>query len=42
MSKYPAGESVNSNGCSESQLDDDNDGINNDKDLCPNTQQENR
>ncbi|SNR28624.1 Por secretion system C-terminal sorting domain-containing protein [Maribacter sedimenticola] len=35
----PAGETVNSNGCSQSQLDDDNDGVFNDNDTCPNTPQ---
>ena len=33
----PAGESVDSNGCSESQRDDDNDGVANGTDLCPDT-----
>lgn len=33
----PEGESVDSNGCSESQRDDDNDGVANGSDLCPDT-----
>jgi PKD repeat protein len=33
----PTGETVNSNGCAESQLDDDNDGVTNNLDQCPNT-----
>ena len=33
----PAGETVNSVGCSQSQLDDDRDGVNNALDKCPNT-----
>ena len=33
----PAGEAVDSNGCSASQLDDDNDGVMNNVDQCPNT-----
>lgn len=33
----PEGESVDSNGCSESQRDDDNDGVANGADLCPDT-----
>ena len=33
----PSGESVNSSGCSTSQLDTDNDGVTDDKDTCPNT-----
>ena len=33
----PAGETVDSNGCSESQLDDDNDGVSNADDICPDT-----
>ncbi|MBL4939582.1 MAG: thrombospondin type 3 repeat-containing protein, partial [Lutibacter sp.] len=33
----PTGESVDENGCSESQKDDDNDGVMNVYDLCPNT-----
>ncbi|MDN3641842.1 thrombospondin type 3 repeat-containing protein [Lutimonas halocynthiae] len=33
----PAGETVNSNGCSDSQLDDDNDGVMNNVDQCANT-----
>ncbi|NEW80440.1 MAG: hypothetical protein GZ086_13675 [Gelidibacter sp.] len=33
----PIGETVNSNGCSQSQLDDDNDGIMNSVDNCSNT-----
>jgi hypothetical protein len=33
----PSGEDVNSNGCSQSQLDDDNDGIMNNVDSCPDT-----
>ncbi|MCS5533544.1 MAG: thrombospondin type 3 repeat-containing protein [Candidatus Poseidoniaceae archaeon] len=33
----PAGESVDTDGCSQSQLDDDGDGVMNDVDLCPNT-----
>jgi len=33
----PAGEPVDENGCSESQLDDDMDGVTNDIDACPNT-----
>ncbi|MBQ0719505.1 MAG: thrombospondin type 3 repeat-containing protein [Gammaproteobacteria bacterium] len=33
----PAGESVDANGCSESQKDDDNDGVMNTADTCPNT-----
>ncbi|MCX2719876.1 PQQ-dependent sugar dehydrogenase [Lentiprolixibacter aurantiacus] len=33
----PVGETVNADGCAESQLDDDNDGVTNDLDLCPNT-----
>ncbi len=35
----PQGESVNSKGCSQSQLDDDNDGVVNSKDKYPNTPQ---
>ena len=31
----PAGQSVDQQGCAQSQLDDDNDGITNDIDLCP-------
>ena len=34
----PLGESVNTNGCSLSQLDTDNDGVMDNLDLCPNTQ----
>jgi hypothetical protein len=33
----PTGEIVDANGCSDSQLDDDNDGVSNADDLCPNT-----
>lgn len=33
----PTGESVDTNGCGESQKDDDNDGVFNNLDLCPNT-----
>ncbi|DAC20950.1 MAG TPA: hypothetical protein D7H91_04940, partial [Candidatus Poseidoniales archaeon] len=33
----PAGEQVNEDGCSQSELDDDNDGAKNNVDLCPNT-----
>jgi outer membrane protein OmpA-like peptidoglycan-associated protein len=33
----PAGETVNANGCSQSQLDDDKDGVMNNVDKCPNT-----
>jgi hypothetical protein len=33
----PSGETINSNGCSTSQLDNDNDGIMNDTDQCPGT-----
>ena len=33
----PFGEAVDSNGCSQSQLDDDNDGVKNNVDQCPNT-----
>ena len=33
----PAGEFVDSNGCSATQLDDDNDGVVNQYDLCPAT-----
>ena len=33
----PTGESVDDNGCSDSQKDSDNDGITDDKDNCPNT-----
>ncbi|VAW17516.1 hypothetical protein MNBD_BACTEROID04-916, partial [hydrothermal vent metagenome] len=33
----PTGEVVNSDGCSNGQLDDDNDGVANSIDLCPNT-----
>ena len=33
----PNGESVDANGCGESQKDDDNDGVFNNLDLCPNT-----
>jgi OOP family OmpA-OmpF porin len=33
----PAGESVDANGCSQSQLDDDHDGVMNNLDKCPNT-----
>ena len=33
----PAGESVDSSGCSESQKDDDNDGVFNNLDACPST-----
>jgi hypothetical protein len=33
----PAGEQVNEDGCSQSELDDDNDGVKNNVDLCPNT-----
>ncbi len=34
----PGGETVDAEGCSESQLDDDGDGVTNDVDLCPNTE----
>ena len=33
----PKGESVDANGCSESQKDDDNDGVKNNADRCPST-----
>ncbi|MCU4675604.1 carbohydrate-binding protein [Catenovulum sp. 2E275] len=33
----PTGEAVNGSGCGASQLDDDNDGVNNNVDQCPNT-----
>jgi hypothetical protein len=33
----PSGETVNSDGCSQSQLDDDNDGVMNNNDQCLNT-----
>tara|TARA_R110000868_G_scaffold90110_1_gene250383 strand:+ start:20210 stop:24661 length:4452 start_codon:yes stop_codon:yes gene_type:complete len=33
----PAGQTVNTNGCAQSQLDDDNDGVFNNVDTCPNT-----
>ncbi|WP_430930957.1 fibronectin type III domain-containing protein, partial [Robiginitalea biformata] len=33
----PAGESVDANGCSDSQKDSDNDGVSNDMDQCPGT-----
>ena len=33
----PTGETVDANGCSDSQLDDDNDGVMNNVDLCPNS-----
>ncbi len=33
----PPGQSVNAQGCAESQLDDDNDGVSNDVDLCADT-----
>ena len=33
----PAGESVNEQGCSQSELDDDDDGVKNNADLCPDT-----
>ena len=33
----PAGETVDSNGCSDSQKDSDSDGVNDDADLCPDT-----
>ena len=33
----PAGESINTDGCAQSQLDDDGDGVMNDLDLCPGT-----
>jgi hypothetical protein len=33
----PTGETVDANGCSASQLDDDNDGVKNNIDQCPNT-----
>ncbi|MFK7812173.1 MAG: thrombospondin type 3 repeat-containing protein [Maribacter sp.] len=33
----PTGETVDTNGCSQSQLDDDNDGVSNSNDNCPNT-----
>ncbi|AMC11376.1 hypothetical protein Lupro_08935 [Lutibacter profundi] len=36
-SATPLGESVDTNGCSQSQLDDDNDGVMNNIDTCPNT-----
>ncbi|MDV7186778.1 endonuclease [Lutibacter sp. TH_r2] len=36
-SNTPAGEDVNSEGCSDSQIDDDLDGVMNNVDLCPNT-----
>ena len=36
-SNTPAGESVDANGCAESQKDDDTDGVTNDIDLCENT-----
>jgi len=36
-SNTPSGETVDSNGCSDSQKDDDNDGVMNDTDQCPNT-----
>ena len=32
-----AGETIDANGCAQSQLDDDTDGVMNDADLCPNT-----
>ncbi|MEL6484217.1 MAG: T9SS type A sorting domain-containing protein [Bacteroidota bacterium] len=35
----PQGETVDANGCAESQLDDDNDGVSNTQDDCPNTPQ---
>ena len=36
-SNTPSGETVDINGCGESQKDDDNDGVFNNLDLCPNT-----
>ena len=33
----PLGEQVNADGCSQSELDDDEDGVNNNLDLCPDT-----
>ena len=33
----PAGEAVNEDGCSQSELDDDEDGVKNNADLCPDT-----
>ncbi|MGB1793658.1 MAG: hypothetical protein ACPHMS_07300, partial [Candidatus Poseidoniaceae archaeon] len=33
----PFGQTVDSTGCADSQLDDDGDGITNDQDVCPNT-----
>ena len=33
----PSGETVDTNGCGDSQLDDDNDGVSNANDLCANT-----
>ena len=33
----PAGETVDADGCGQSQLDDDNDLVMNDMDICPNT-----
>ena len=33
----PTGETVDANGCSQTQLDDDGDGVMNDVDLCPST-----
>ena len=41
-SNTPAGEIVNTVGCSESQLDDDLDGVMNDVDNCPNTSNPNQ
>ena len=37
MSEYPAGSTVDGNGCADSQLDDDGDSVFNDVDQCPNT-----
>ena len=36
MSKHTFGESVDANGCSQSQLDDDGDNVVNSLDQCPN------
>ena len=33
----PVGAAVDANGCSDSQKDDDGDGVSNDADQCPNT-----
>ena len=36
--RIPSGETVDANGCAESQKDDDGDGVSNDVDQCPDTE----